>query len=182
MPAKTVKPIVSVIERFADKGEHSHWEVIDQRTGKTLWSELRSQTQQATVNYPIKPIETCVCGVPLDTHHPTACGWEMSLLTIFPWEKIYTSITVEEKKERYYKIKEFFSSFQKVESELELSIKNRLRLQNQVKAEMDECGAQGLLRQNDQMPSWPSYKVACERENRAIEVLHLEVKKETENA
>lgn len=31
------KPIV--IEKFADNGEHSHWELIDPDTGTVLWSE-----------------------------------------------------------------------------------------------------------------------------------------------
>lgn len=31
------KPIV--IEKFADNGEHSHWELIDPDTGIMLWSE-----------------------------------------------------------------------------------------------------------------------------------------------
>ena len=28
-----------VIEKFADNGEHSHWELIDSDTGTVLWSE-----------------------------------------------------------------------------------------------------------------------------------------------
>lgn len=29
-----------VIEKFADNGEHSHWELIDSDTGIVLWSEM----------------------------------------------------------------------------------------------------------------------------------------------
>lgn len=32
-----VKPIV--IEKFADNGEHSHWELINPNTGEVLWIE-----------------------------------------------------------------------------------------------------------------------------------------------
>jgi hypothetical protein len=28
-----------VIEKFADNGEHSHWQLIDSDTGDILWSE-----------------------------------------------------------------------------------------------------------------------------------------------
>lgn len=28
-----------VLEKFADNGEHSHWELIDSDTGKVLWAE-----------------------------------------------------------------------------------------------------------------------------------------------
>jgi hypothetical protein len=33
-----LRPIVC--EAFADNGEHSHWRLIDPKTGKLLWSEL----------------------------------------------------------------------------------------------------------------------------------------------
>lgn len=29
----------TIIERFADNGEHSHWELINSDTGEVLWSE-----------------------------------------------------------------------------------------------------------------------------------------------
>lgn len=34
-----------VIEKFADNGEHSHWELIDSNTGKILWSEIYSEDE-----------------------------------------------------------------------------------------------------------------------------------------
>ena len=37
-----------VVERFADNGEHSHWDLIDSGDGKTLWSEGVLVQAQAT--------------------------------------------------------------------------------------------------------------------------------------
>ena len=34
-----------VIEKFADNGEHSHWELIDSDTGIVLWSEMSPEDE-----------------------------------------------------------------------------------------------------------------------------------------
>ncbi|MBS5701318.1 MAG: hypothetical protein KHX11_20040 [Bacteroides cellulosilyticus] len=34
-----------VIEKFADNGEHSHWELIDSDTGIVLWSEMSPEEE-----------------------------------------------------------------------------------------------------------------------------------------
>lgn len=34
-----------VVERFADNGEHSHWELINSDTGEVLWSEVSPEDE-----------------------------------------------------------------------------------------------------------------------------------------
>lgn len=34
-----------VVERFADNGEHSHWELINSDTGDVLWSEISPEDE-----------------------------------------------------------------------------------------------------------------------------------------
>lgn len=41
------KPILN--EKFADNGEHSHWELIDANTGEVLWEEIDTVLPQADV-------------------------------------------------------------------------------------------------------------------------------------
>ncbi len=46
-----------VIERYADNGAHSHWELVDGNTGEMLWSEdeaadMGHNLQQAKVAIP----------------------------------------------------------------------------------------------------------------------------------
>lgn len=35
----------TICEKFADNGEHSHWELINTDTGETLWKEGQSSTK-----------------------------------------------------------------------------------------------------------------------------------------
>lgn len=41
--AEFVQPPV-IIERFADNGQHSHWDLISPHDGKILWSEMPAPT------------------------------------------------------------------------------------------------------------------------------------------
>lgn len=41
------KPILN--EKFADNGEHSHWELIDANTGEVLWGKIDAVLPQAGV-------------------------------------------------------------------------------------------------------------------------------------
>lgn len=38
------KPII--VERFSDNGEHSHWALIDSKTGELIWSEAPEEEIQ----------------------------------------------------------------------------------------------------------------------------------------
>lgn len=42
------KPILN--EKFADNGEHSHWELIDANTGEVLWGRIDAVLPQADVS------------------------------------------------------------------------------------------------------------------------------------
>lgn len=48
---------LKLIERFADNGEHSHWEFIDVKTGETLWSQNESDESKPLPIFYIKPLE-----------------------------------------------------------------------------------------------------------------------------
>lgn len=53
--------------------------------------------------------KTCTCGVPNEIH-ATCCGWSNTGIFVFPWESnVSLNMTDDEKKDRYYKIKEYFS-------------------------------------------------------------------------
>jgi hypothetical protein len=42
-----------IVEAFADNGSHSHWKMIDTRTGANLWSEFPEE--DAALGHPVEP-------------------------------------------------------------------------------------------------------------------------------
>ena len=64
------KPILN--EKFADNGEHSHWELIDANTGEVLWGKIDAVLPQADVIKSL-PINKCNCerctGIKVDGYY-----------------------------------------------------------------------------------------------------------------
>jgi len=61
----------------------------------------------------MKKESVCNCGVPIEIHHPTACGWIYACIPFLPFEKINVNMTIEEKQERWKKWNEFWNQFNK---------------------------------------------------------------------
>lgn len=63
------KPVV--VERFADNGAHSHWELIDADTGAVLWAEAVQKPASAEKTETVKDV--CVCENPKTTKIGNFC-------------------------------------------------------------------------------------------------------------
>ena len=46
-----------IIEKFADNGEHSHYELMDIDTGKILWSEDEDLFNMSSMNFTLREVE-----------------------------------------------------------------------------------------------------------------------------
>jgi hypothetical protein len=63
----------TIIERFTDNGEHSHYSLIETETGDLLWSEAPEEETQQVKNLSLSDVsvnEVAVCsecGAPMNT-------------------------------------------------------------------------------------------------------------------
>lgn len=51
----------TIVERFADNGEHSHYALIETETGELLWSEAPEEEMQQVKNLNIPAVVKSVC-------------------------------------------------------------------------------------------------------------------------